>query len=408
MMHRSSRRIARLLATIGISLATAGCPGADEDKPAGDGEPPELAVADGSIEGRVCHSSGTTWLADALVYTHLVDTDGKLFDTRIDYTDAAGRFALDPLPGARSYVVYVQYGGETVLKKKVRVEGDEAVVLEEPRCLDPRELRLAVVTGDRGVDATLDAIGLTEVDTVDGKDPMALAAFLLDPSAMSAYDVIILDAGHAEAGILYPLDASRKDGEDGGDTGEPGDTGAAPDDTGALDDTGTTDDTGEPGIPTYDTTQIVQNLVDFVDEGGALFAIEWAYDAVEHGWPEAIEFAGEDTTPDAAQIGMVCEVEAAALDTQLEDWVGGGPLAIQYVLGEWPMIESVAGTTHLTGEVPTEAAGATTVPDTPLLVSFPSGEGMVVLSTFPLGSGATADMQAATQHMMILIQDARE
>ena len=45
----------------------------------GDPEPP--APEPGVVQGRVCDPSGRTWLADALVYTHLTDGNGRIVET---------------------------------------------------------------------------------------------------------------------------------------------------------------------------------------------------------------------------------------------------------------------------------------------------------------------------------------
>ncbi len=426
---------------IGTLSLTAGCP--DSSKP-GTG-PSDTGEADstalGSIQGRVCHPSGTTWLQGALVYTHLIDDSSALYDTRTTYTNIEGRFTLNNLPGLSLQRVYVQYGDTILWDEAFTVGPGETVEIEEPTCLDTRAIQLAVVTGDRDITPSLNTIGITEFQEVDGKDSEALSDFLLNPAAMSEFSVIIFDAGHTEAGILYPLEDSRKTGhlgesdtgdvgdtgepddpDEGGDTGSPGDTGE-PVDTGETPDTASPDtgdpdtaepdtadpDTGRPDDPIYDTDQIIQNIREYVEAGGSIYAVEWAYDTVELSFPDAIEFLYDDTTPDAAQQGLVCELDAKVVDPGLEEWAGSAKLQVSYPLGEWPVVETTGADVYLTGEATIEIEGEIlTRTDTPLLVSFEQGEGTVVLSTFRVSGGASTDMLTATQYMMILLQSTVE
>ena len=90
----------------------------------------ELAGLDpGSIAGRVCSPSGRTWLADAMAYAHLIDGEGRLYDTRISYTDRDGFFLLDSMPAGHTYTVYVQFGDEILETHTVNVDEREEVAI---------------------------------------------------------------------------------------------------------------------------------------------------------------------------------------------------------------------------------------------------------------------------------------
>ena len=95
---------------------------------------PEIVegLSPGTILGRVCDPSGRHWLPDAMVYSNLIDDSGKLYDTRISYTDRDGYFLLDPMPAGSTYTVYVQYGDAILETHEVEVDDGEEVVPEEP------------------------------------------------------------------------------------------------------------------------------------------------------------------------------------------------------------------------------------------------------------------------------------
>jgi len=427
-------RLHVVMALCGI-LTLSGCTDKERNGPSSDdvdtGEP-SIPSHSGRVQGRICHTSGTTWLSGAMVYTHIADERGTLVDTKIAYTDENGRFELDGLATKQPLVIYAQYGDSVLWTETVEiVSAEEVYVFAEPTCLNPAGIHLAVVSGSRDFSPALHAIGITAFDTIDGQDAATLAAFLLDREAMGTYNLIVLDAGHLESGILYGGETASKDGES--DTGSPPDTGSADtgsadtgsedtgstdtgsEDTGSADtgseDTGSTDtgseDTGEPETPTvYDTEQIIENLRDYVQDGGTIYGIEWAYDAVEISFPDAIEFMNDDGTPDAAQVGLVCDTDATVLDPDLEAWIGKSDIDISYPIPEWPIIESVNGTIHMAGtaQVSTDD-GELSRTDTPLLVSFEYGEGQVAVFTFRLSADSNEDVQATLQYMMIQAQD---
>jgi hypothetical protein len=40
-----------------------------------------------------------------------------------------------------------------------------------------------------------------------------------------------------------------------------------------------------------------------VNNGGSVYASDWAYDVVEIGWPDRVDFVGADEIPNDAQLG---------------------------------------------------------------------------------------------------------
>jgi hypothetical protein len=363
----------------------------------------EAGLAPGSVLGRVCDPSGRTWLPDALAYTHIIDDSGKLYDTRTAYTDRDGYFLLDNLPAEMDYVIYVQYGGETLSQEKVFIEDSQEVELEEPDCFDPLELDVAVITGDYDdFEQVLENMGFANYTLIDGLHTDEMTGFLLDLDAMLQYDIIFFNGGHVEEGIIYSTGATEVEGDETDDEDFPEDTGIE-----GGDDTGTEggDDTGteEPAAPLYDYEQITQNIRDYVTAGGAVYASDWAYDVIEVGWPEALNFVGADEVPNSAQLGEYGLINAAVSDEALAEWLGKDHIKIEYDLPVWPAVEGASSTVsvHLTGAIDyREGTNVYTLTAVPLLASFTSGEGKVAYATFRVAKNADADVMLTLQYMM--------
>ena len=300
------------------------------------GDPELEGPQPGSIEGRVCDPSGRTWLADAKVYTHLFSPDGHLYETKLVYTDRDGRWIIEELPPGYTYTIYVQYGDDIIEMHDAFVGDRDEVLLEEPDCFDPLSLNVAVVTGDYdNFDLVLENMGFANYTLVDGLTDTEVTGFLGDLEGMLQYDVIFVNGGFVEEGVIYSEDGS--------------------------------------------SDLYLQNVRDYVSAGGAIYASDWAYDLVELGWSDRIDFVGDDLVIDDAQVG-------------------------EYDLPVWPPIESVDSdkvTTHLQGNVSYRVGTESyDLVDVPLLVSFTSGEGKVVFSTFRVAKNGSVQMMEILQYMM--------
>ncbi len=315
---------------------------------------PDVQPGDlGSIAGRVCDPATSTWLEGALVYTNLFDENGAVYATAADRTDAEGRWQLTDLR-AGSYDITVQAGNAILELFTVELEEGEDLVLPDPPCFEETEAAVAVVTGDYDDFAGVaGALGLPSYVEVDGQDAGEIVDFLTNPDELAAFDVVFFDGGHLEDGVIYSTQGAD---------------------------------------PTVDA--VIANLQDYVAQGGIVVASDWSYDVVERAWPDAVDFLGDDTVPDDAQRGEPGPVQAEVVDSGLAAQLGISTVDLLYDLSVWPVIESVgAGTNvHLRADATwREGFDLYTTPDSPMLVSFGSGKGTVILSTYRNAANADTD-----------------
>ncbi len=317
----------------------------------------------GSIAGRVCDPNGTQWLADATVYVNVADENGVIVDVRTAYTDKNGDWLIADLAPDVEYTVYIQHGDEIVDTELVFVANGEDVRLPDPSCFDPLELSIAIVTGDYDdIDTVLESMGFANYRVVDGTSEALLTEFLTDADQLGGYDIVFFNGGHVEEGIFYDYD---------------------------------------PTNPTPD--QVVSNLRAYVAGGGSVYASDWSYDVIEIGWPDAIDFLGDDNARDAAQLGEYALVDAKVTDEALAEFLGKNEIEIEYDLPVWPPIESVEPyvSVHLTGNVEYRQGELDyQLPSVPLLVSFSGGEGRVGFATFRVVANHTSDTVNVLQYML--------
>lgn len=126
----------------------------------------------------------------------------------------------------------------------------------------------------------------------------------------------------------------------------------------------------------------------WVEAGGNLVVSDWAYDLVEALWPDAIDFARDDTVVDDAQCGTSERVSASVLGDEMQAALDGvTEVELVYDYSYWTPIEAVDAATdvYLRGDVTwrqSAAEGEVSLEDAPLLVGFDAGAGRVIFSTF--------------------------
>lgn len=326
-------------------------------------------VAPAQILGRICDPSGRTWLADALIYTHLYDSNGNPYDTRQAYSDRDGYWFMQDLPADREYTFYVQYGDQFLSEERIFLNGGDDIRLDEPDCFDPLTLDVAVITGDYDeFERVLSNMGFANYQIVDGLLEDEITEFLLDYDSMLQYDIIFFNGGHTEEDVIY--------------------------------------DSDETPVMVGDVTrdeQIMQNIGDYVRAGGTIYASDWAYDVVEQGWPDRVDWVGDDYVIGDAQTGEYALVNAAVTDSALASWLDTNYVQVEYDLPVWPPIESVSGSVsvHMSGNIEYRLGQQTFyLTAVPILVSFTAGEGKVAFSTFRVARNASTEMVMVLQYMM--------
>ena len=133
--------------------------------------------------------------------------------------------------------------------------------------------------------------------------------------------------------------------------------------------------------------EVLENVEEFVSQGNTLVLTDWTYDLIEAIWPDTLEFYGDDSETDAAQVGLLGTVEAKVSDSVLASNLDQEKVNIAYNFSNWAVIESVSEDVevHLTGDIDyriSASEGTGQLTDVPLLVSFEKGGGQVVFASF--------------------------
>lgn len=141
----------------------------------------------------------------------------------------------------------------------------------------------------------------------------------------------------------------------------------------------------------------------YVENGGVLYATDWAYDFVEQSIPEYLRFAGEDDTNPAQPLALRealdgpsdITVDAIVRDALLASWLDGvtciggscrnadGTIRIEGFLAGWAIMDGAhsaladAVFEHVGGVIPD-----INTQDRPLSVTFAFGEGQVIYSSY--------------------------
>lgn len=318
-----------------------------------------------SITSRVCHPLTGNWIDGAMVYTNVLNSDDQIVDSIVTWTDDQGIYILDDLPAPNEYEIRVQAGQDLLDLFSVRVEEAEDKLVERDNCAVGGDLNVAVITGDYDESTDMFAeLGISNVTTVNGLTGSEIIDFLTDAEHLADFDIVFLDGGHIEAGVIYATGPSDQQ-------------------------------------TVADVRAALRAYVE--DEGGTLMASDWAYDAVERVWPTAIEFMGDDLVADDAQIGEAMTVQAMVVDEALAGTVGFDELSISYDLSVWPVMQSVGDetTVHLSGGIKyREGMEAYSLLDAPLAASFDAGAGRVVYTTWRNQANNKAKMIALLTELL--------
>ena len=138
--------------------------------------------------------------------------------------------------------------------------------------------------------------------------------------------------------------------------------------------------------------QTKENIMAYVENGGVIFASDWAADLIELIWPDKLQLANESSCDetlclDGAQVGVSEKVVARVSDNDLALELNNETIDLSFDYTYWTVLESVSDdvTVYLEGDVeyrPSNAEVPVALSDAPMLVGFSYGRGLVFFSSF--------------------------
>lgn len=325
----------------------------------------------GQIVGVVCAPNQQVFVNDATVWVEGTDCEGKPYHIETK-SDSAGLYTLAGVPCGWQEV-HVKKGSYTHDYKVVVPANGTADVttVGKKECFKATAVKLAVITGDwDDLGGHLDGLGF-KYDTYelyvggsswnDGGDWYGAPAIqlLTDPAKLATYQVLFINCG----GVHYDII------------------------------------TQEP--------QVVQNLSDFVKNGGSLYTSDFAFVYAEWPWPDAIDFYGDDAQGEMGMGGGPIKmngfqkVPGTIVDPALASYLGKGVMTVHFDLGPLVAVSATAESTvqHVIGYVDQFKAVQ------PLVMSFrpwPTG-GKVLYTNFHNDEQADKDMQTILNYLVFTL-----
>jgi len=311
--------------------------------------------AAGDITGYVCAPNNTLKIGGAHVWTTAFDCTGK--QVTIDtFSDDNGNFVLKNVPSGETkvFIEKGQFKTEYVVNVPPNGVVNTPDVVQDA-CFPKQSVKFAVVSGQWDhIETILSQLGV-DYDLYDGTlFTFAAKEFLTNSQKMAQYDAIFFDCGSQHYDIL-----------------------------------------------TFNQNLIINNLQNFVANGGSVYASDWAFVYVEWPWPGAIDFFGGDFNNSAPKVGKKGNMGATVVDAGMAGFLGKSNVSINFNLGAWVVMAGApfSTTTQITASVPQ-------VGQAPLMVSHkPSGAngGTVLYTTFHNETQPTKDMIDILNYMVFSI-----
>ena len=328
-----------------------------------DAQPLSEVPQPGSISGRVCDPSGNgTGLYGARVFVGVTLSDGTVAE-RSTVTDGEGRFIIEDIP-AGTYVVEVERGSFT--QNVVDVVVEEEIETEiNAECIEAREVSMVVFDGHDNVQDVLSRLGFTNFDVIptfhrrqdrDEDTESWLITHFGNYENIADRDIIFINCGAHE----WALEEADFD----------------------------------------EVNDALENLRRFVREGGSLYMSDWSYDIFERLYPEAVEWVGDDTTRNDAEVGISQNFLGSIADATIEGDIGVARASLRYELGRIATPAELGAGSRALVTADIEIEGGEVLADTPVLFEHkpidlpPNSDGRVIFTTFHNGEGNTEDMDA--------------
>ena len=143
----------------------------------------------------------------------------------------------------------------------------------------------------------------------------------------------------------------------------------------------------DPDDQFVNDAEVMDAIVEWTGRGKTVLVSDWAYDLVETGWPDYIDFHGDDLVLDDAEVGASGRVTANVESVDLVESLGTDTITLEMNYTNWAVIESVSDNVEvlLRGDIEYRISaeeGWGTKEQVPLLVQFDHGTGHVVFSAF--------------------------
>jgi hypothetical protein len=313
-------------------------------------------LSTGFVVGNVC-APGTTNepLEGAAVTARYTGADGVTYVDGPFYSLADGSFIVDPIgpTPATNVVIRAEKDGfayswnvPTVANRVDDLDGIQLTAQGtcEPLVTDTDQ-RYLVVTGQ--FDRIQDVLERMELDNVtlhDGNPASSVWAedLFATRDYINTFDAIFINCGVSEAEIAAGLSPNA-----------------------------------------------LNNIRNYVAQGGALYVSDWAYGVVEQAFPDKLNFYGDDTRNDTAEVAIGGQYVATVIDEGLRERVGAPSFTIDISFQLGTVIQEVAPdvTIYLETDMQyrREVGGdviADIIRDTPVTVGFKHGVGTVIYTSF--------------------------
>lgn len=300
----------------------------------------------GDVEGYACAPSFTAIVSSARATLTYIDCDAnpQIVSTT---SDVAGYFSFTNIPAGNWNLVVEK--GPYKRNAFAPVTANQTTTLPMgATCFNPAETSIAVVSGsDDAFQNTITDLGFL-YELFDGENESWEGwNFLLDAQRVVDYDITIINAGfHPEAGF---------------------------------------------GDYMGDVAAIGQNLNSYANQGGYIYASDWAYYAVEAAFSAQIDFKGDDLTAGDVFAGSGVDHTVNVLDPELAGYLGQSSVTLDMDHPSWAVMESAGPNTrtYLKGDALLDSGG--TVPNAPFMVSFPHGSGSILYTSYHRRPGQAVD-----------------
>lgn len=278
----------------------------------------------GSVEGYVFAPNGTDPVFGARVTVEGTRATGK--------SDESGHYIIQGVPLGERTVVAVKGAFRT----EVAVTVAENTTAAAPNATLAALGKIGVVPGSYDeIGTILDQLGIAYVDLVG----IHASDVFTTPSKLAEYAVIFFACG------------------------------------------------GDSGLDVDYDGAIITNMRNYIDDGGRIYASDWASNLVETLFPTKVTMLGN--------FGDAQTVTGTILNDDLKTLLGKSLCTVEYDLSVWSVIDSVAS------DVEVDIRGTFTYSDydnpepvsatKPLLIHFNYGDGGVVLTTFHNEANVTED-----------------